>query len=164
MDRPIGHISRPFWSPARAVQERLSKRTILGMLSAIVLLSWIGFLYVDQEAAVEETRAAIEDLRILDAELRREFRILQGDMARKQSVSQVIDQAAKLGLRPAGTVMTLTILDPEPAPQTRRRAMHFNEGSNEEHWLLVLAGWLESQVGLSNGRESPHVAIVSSWR
>jgi len=153
MDRPVGLVSRPFWKRPVALQSKWDLGTVGGVLVAILLLTVIGWLYLDQAAIITATNTEIKELQEQRKQLLREYRYLQSQIADVNSVTQIMAHADLLNLRTARQIDTLAVprlgasiengLSNAPgghvAARTGRPASD-TEGS----WLLSMAGWLET--------------------
>ncbi len=149
MDRPIGLISQPFWKTATVVQTRWNLSTVGGILVALVLLTFIGWLYLDQAAMIADAEAQISLLEERRGYLLREYRSLQSHLAAAQSTDRVVAHAGAMGLHATGEIDTLDV--PLLAPDID---VAIGEVSGEDHeldglqagaapWLASFVGWLE---------------------
>ena len=154
MDRPIGLISRPFWRSPSVVRTEWKLSVVGAMLVALVLLTFIGWLYLDQAAMIRETETDIENLNDQHAHYLREFRILQGELARRQSAERVWSHADSLNLQGSGQIDTLVVpLVETPAewqietlPVEQAPASDPMVGAEDSSPLMSVALWLESLV------------------
>jgi hypothetical protein len=151
MDRPIGLISRPFWRSPAAARAEWNLSMVGAMLVALILLTLIGWLYLDQAALIRETEMDILRLEEQRAHLFREHRMLQGRLAAAQSVEQVWGQAGALNLRAPGHIETLVVpLVDRPAEWSAERlpaGAAPASGAVENaapSWLMSVALWLET--------------------
>lgn len=153
MDRPVGLVSRPFWKGPVTLQSKWDLGTVGGVLVAILLLTVIGWLYLDQAAIITATETDIRESQEQREHLLREYRYLQSQIADVNSVTQITAQADLLSLQAARQINTLAVprLDTSiengrsKDPVGRVTARTGRPASDTEaSWLLSMVGWLEA--------------------
>ena len=156
MERPVGLISRPFSQAPSIPRATWETRKVAIILLAVLLLTAIGWLYLDQAALMTTTREEIAELRGRRDHALREYRYLQGLIARSQSARLIVVRAEEMGLRPADQMRTLTV--PRLARDVGREAGNSRppaslkarqtESAGEESWLASVMSrvqdWLAS--------------------
>lgn len=117
IDCPIGVTQKPFWrNPALVIPERLSARMAAGFLLIILLLSLLGWLYLDQAALVRETTQDVTRLRSMRTEEVWEVRYLQAELAEQTSMARVLGHATSAQLLP-DQPLDVIVVRPASSPE-----------------------------------------------
>lgn len=150
MDRPVGLISRPFWRGPVTLQSKWDLRTVGGILVAIILLTVIGWLYLDQAAMIAEAESDIAELENRRDDLLREYRYLQGQLAAATAVESAMAQADSMNLHMARQIDILVVprVDQQMYGEgaSQGAVAYAEQSANEDGpaWLWSMAGWLEN--------------------
>jgi hypothetical protein len=115
MNRPVGLVSRSYWRGTTALQPTLEGGTALGILLAVLLLTLIGWLYLDQAATITSTRAEIKMLEKERDAVLLEIRYLQADLASRTSTGNAVERGRQLGFHAPEQIVTLDVV-PLPMP------------------------------------------------
>jgi len=155
MDRPVGLINLPFWKSATTVRTGMEPRTAIGLLLAVILLTLVGLLYLDQAASVTEARAQIDNLRQEQVSLAREARYLQARIAEQSSLSRSMARASALGLHQPQQVVKLTVSrGGAPAGEARVAAPAGEPATALPWWYAVVndvQSWVADATGGADG-------------
>ena len=120
------------------------------MLMAIVLLTVIGWLYLDQAAMIRESEMDIEVLERKRVHLMQDHRIIQWQIAESQSAERVLGYAGPLNLHDPAHIDTLDVplvaIPPDMNTNAQNVAVESQEGSKNASWVVTAALWLEMLV------------------